>query len=494
MDEDQQEYIKKKAVAIYSRTLDQIKPDCLKMVYDSYCNYQFHLENESLVNPKNKKEDLKLYEKGFEGDKWFQKIQPILSQNSNPNGYKRMLSISPTIVNTNFIKDSEIPKKPTSQKLTKFTYKSQKIVPNSKTLALTKAAKLNFDKIGRQTFDFISEILEEVYTLHINDYSSEKANSIIHLDRFKIEYKPNDINKENPKIIGNVDLKTFSKRADILVNSRFNFIEKYIETMCKFLVALKKLVKKRKEKEFELNKTKQNNIGSEYNSRILLDSSPFFGEKFVKLKEEIIDGEKEIIKKDLNANKLKNILKIKATEISESKRKNEEELIKSKITKIIKKVNNEELIEEEKKEKKVIFDDNYEKEKYVNSKGSLKFGEDIHNINNKQKHGHTNSSHSKERSKEKRLKHDLLDKVKEKDKVKYNDTINNEKSKENRREHKKLKSEILEKKTTPVETETNQQQQQQQPDEEDVLVIIPKKKIDHLGLKLYIQESLLKNK
>jgi len=492
MDEDQQEYIKKKAVAIYSRTLDQIKPDCLKMVYDSYCNYQFHLENESLVNPKNKKEDLKLYEKGFEGDKWFQKIQPILSQNSNPSPRKRKLSISTTIVNTNFIKDSEIPKKPTSQKLTKFTFKSQKIIPDFKTLALTKAAKLDFDKIGRQTFDFISEILEEVYTLHINDYSSEKANSIIHLDRFKIEYKPNDINKENPKIIGNVDLKTFTKRADILVNSRFNFIEKYIETMCKFLVALKKLVKKRKEKEIEQNKTKQNNIVSEYNSRILQDS-PFFDEKFVKLKEEIIDGEKEIIKKDLNANKLKNILKIKATEISESKRKNELELIKSKITKIIKKLNNEELIEEDKKEKKVIFDNNNEKEKYVNSQGSFKFGEDIHNINNKQKHGHTNSSHSKERSKEKRLKNDLLDKVKEKDKVKYNDTIDNEKSKENRKEHKKLKSEILEKNITPEKTETNQQQQEQ-PDEEDVLVIIPKKKIDHLGLKLYIQESLSKNK
>jgi len=470
-EKEQQDYIKKKAVAIYSRTLDQIKPDCLKMVFDSFCNYQFHIDNEGTVNPRTKQLDSQFYEKGFEGDKWYQKIQPLL--NTNTQTSKRRLSISGLQIN--YIDVNEIPKKPEAKKLTNFSYKSLEINPNIVTMAMHKKATVDFSKVGLP-FVFIEEVFEEDSTLRIMDYTTDKEHSII-VDKFKIDYI-NDY--DEPKVRGLVDLKSFTKRAEMLVNTRFNFIEKYVETMCKFLVSLKKLVKKRKEKEAEQNKTKGTTLGGDYNTRIIAES-PFFDEKFVKVKEEIIDNEKKISKKDLNVLKLRDLIKIKETELEEQKTKSKYEKIKEKISNIIKRVNNEDILDEDRKEKKVIFDDNDDRVDKIYTNEPLKshsiFRESLTNnkkssektvrVNNKLSNNSVSSSGNNTLKK----RNDMNDK--------------NDMGKVDERQEEE------ENKVNEINNDSKNDQGQ---NDDDSLVIVPKKKIDHLGLKMYIQENLLKNK
>ena len=113
--------------------------------------------------------------------------------------------------------------------------------------------------------------------IKICDYNHD--NRLIFLDKYNIKFKEED---NDPIISGKIKLNSLEKRCDILVNSRYNFIEKTVITISKLIISMKKLAKIKKDKESKIISNKKFDINltpSSKNEQTCTNS-----EKFQKIK------------------------------------------------------------------------------------------------------------------------------------------------------------------------------------------------------------------
>ena len=182
-----------------------------------------------------------------------------------------------------FLIQEEIPKKIPFNNEFDFNFKSLKINSQSKILSI----------VNKSDYQKIIQKIDPKYVnyFNINDYNEENStnmikicdynhdNRLIFLDKYNIRFKEED---NDPIISGKINLNSLEKRCDILVNSRYNFIEKTAITISKLIISMKKLAKMKKEKESKiiLNKKSDNNINTGHK----IDNSVTNSDKFKKIK------------------------------------------------------------------------------------------------------------------------------------------------------------------------------------------------------------------
>lgn len=103
------------------------------------------------------------------------------------------------------------------------------------------------DQLDGKYVNFMNNDKNEEHSsnlIKICDYNHD--NRLIFLDKYNISFKDKD---NDPVISGKINVNTLEKRSDILVNSRYNFVEKTAITISKLIISMKKLAKIKKEKE-----------------------------------------------------------------------------------------------------------------------------------------------------------------------------------------------------------------------------------------------------
>jgi hypothetical protein len=129
-----------------------------------------------------------------------------------------------------------------------YNFKSTEKNSQSKILNLVNKPEhlKNADKLDQKFVNFLNDKSEENSNnlIKICDYNHD--NRLIFLDKYNISFREKD---NDPVISGKINMSTLEKRCDILVNSRYNFVEKTAITISKLIISMKKLAKLKKEKE-----------------------------------------------------------------------------------------------------------------------------------------------------------------------------------------------------------------------------------------------------
>lgn len=112
--------------------------------------------------------------------------------------------------------------------------------------------------------------------IKICDYNHD--NRLIFLDKYNISFREKD---NEPVISGKINMSTLEKRCDILVNSRYNFVEKTAITISKLIISMKKLAKLKKEKESRRVSEKKSDLNFAPNK---VDQNATNSDKFKKIK------------------------------------------------------------------------------------------------------------------------------------------------------------------------------------------------------------------
>lgn len=249
------------ALNTYTSTLEMSKPDYLRMVYDSYLEF----DNEELENYMNDKSNTKVldknkgfystfeqFSKGYENDKWNNLMIKIMTSLKGNDSQEATQRNTLEIKQLTFLQPEEIPLKPTVKRTNMFNFKSK----YTKIISFSTNSTIKEDKIKKHIKDtYINTETESV--LRLIDFHHD--NKIMFIDKYFIDFKDDE-----PMITGLNDFSSLEKRSDILVYSRFTFIEKIAITICKFIIALKKLYKFKKEKDKQ--KTLGNNTDLAMNS------------------------------------------------------------------------------------------------------------------------------------------------------------------------------------------------------------------------------------
>jgi hypothetical protein len=316
----------------YYKDLIASRHEFLQMIYDSYKCFDFDKLEKSKLNTfgnsrleglsllfkddsesKRYKKNLEEFLLGFETNKWKEEIYNINEKLENQIEAKS--GIKKTITSRNnldikqfeFLSFDKIPKRPVNKssfknKGSKLT-NDVKIEDNSmfifksnakKIISFSGAAAVNLDKL-KNTVSGVYLYQENKKKIKLIDPS--KNNKIIFLDQ--ISYK---VNNENFNLSDVVDYSSLEKRAELLAGSRFRFIEKVAIVVCKFVIAVKKIWKKKKESEKILHMQENNQVNQtvikakdgskrffESNDAILQSNSKAFKEsdKFKLIKEYI---------------------------------------------------------------------------------------------------------------------------------------------------------------------------------------------------------------
>lgn len=270
----------------YTNNLMNSRPDFLKMIYDSYSEFDFdeletaitaslsekNILNLSLSNKSEKKSSHKgfytnfeQFLKGYENEKWLNLMAKVL-KNVKLNNNQQSKDKPPEIRQLEFLKPEEIPKRPewkfaSNIKEANQVQNSLATGPNLPSMATFQPGlNFNFKSKDLKIISFAStsnlrpeklnNYIKDVYMSRGGDHviklvDSHKDNKIIFIE--KIDTDETDTGE--PVIDGVIDLKSLEKRAEVLVTSRLMFIEKVATTVCKFIISMKKLYKNKKEKE-----------------------------------------------------------------------------------------------------------------------------------------------------------------------------------------------------------------------------------------------------
>jgi hypothetical protein len=252
----------------YTHNLINFRPDFLKMIYDSYNQFDYeelthtinlnnnnhHLHKDPYSSESGQVSDKK-QQKGFytsieqfldgnELDKWREIIQKLISSQNKEIGRTRGRT-QVEIKHMSFMKLDEIPKIP-ERKFTEksdFNFKSK----NEKIISFSSSSSIIQEKVNPYVKEVFNNSGSEKIIKLTDTY---RDNKIVFLE--KIEIEENDTNLGNPlhcEIKSAIDLKSLESRSDILLAPRLQFIEKVATVVCKFLISLKKLYKIKKEKE-----------------------------------------------------------------------------------------------------------------------------------------------------------------------------------------------------------------------------------------------------
>lgn len=209
----------------YSRNVEMMRIDLMRMVYDTFIDY------ENIDKSNFRYSTLNEYYQGFENDKWYKHIDEFLHEfNNDENKQSRFLEIK----QNEYLSLDQIPKKP-ERKINQFNFKGDGI----RIISFSEVSNIKIEKLGQNK-------LAEIYkNKNINNVIQviDKNNNIVVLNKFFV-----DFDKEEPELFGNIDHYNLQKRADILVSSRFQILSKLSLTIGKFIVSLKKIHNKIKEK------------------------------------------------------------------------------------------------------------------------------------------------------------------------------------------------------------------------------------------------------
>ena len=291
------------AIRKYAQNLINIKPDFLRMVYDTYSGFDLEelerlisestnpdeeiINNKTIIagiipNDKNKKNkgffnSIEEFLKGFDYDKITRNIKSVLQKiNNNALNIVEDKTI-PEIKNLSFIKNEDLPKKPQKKFLNTFSPSTiqetvSSIQPKKTSKSLQgfyerkeseKEKLLNFNfKRNVQKFltftsvatiqqDRVSEYIDDIVVnknvaqvLKLVDYNTD--NRIVFIDKIATDEK--GVTNINP-VLKHVDLESLDDRAYIITHSRMNYISKTALIVNKFITSLKKICKNKKEKE-----------------------------------------------------------------------------------------------------------------------------------------------------------------------------------------------------------------------------------------------------
>jgi len=347
-----------------------------------------------------------------------------------------------------------------------YNFKSRDKNPESKILNLVlKPDHLKqADQLDNRYVNFINNDKNEEHSsnlIKICDYNHD--NRLIFLDKFNISFRDKD---NDPVISGKINMNTLEKRSDILVNSRYNFVEKTAITISKLIISMKKLAKLKKEK--ESRKTENKCDHSLLQNKV--DQAGTNSDKFKKIKgtyifiveRNYIDLDKSVYSntKNIDIDNFKNFLNKIKTEKREKEEKDSkmrEESLKMKLKTIKEKID----LEKKKEDENVVlfdFNQNSNKFKIIEIDDNNKLEEEhnsITNINNTQIDN-------------------LL--VNEDDNQPFAQKERNSSAHKNRNliNFQSQISEVLK-------------------DIKEEKTIVPKKKVNYVGLKMYLKE-VLKNK
>ncbi len=273
----------------YYKNLIASKHEFLQMIYDFYKSFDFEkLEKSKLISPTNNnlsllikddteskryRKNLEEFLQGYETDKWKEEInhlnEKLENQIENKSAIKKTSASRNNldIKQFDFLTFDKIPKRPVSKVSLKntalkftpgteskmeensmFTFKSNA----SKIVSFSGAAAVNIDKIKNAVSGlYIHQDIKQKIKL----IDTSKSNKIIFID--KISYK---VKNEDFSINQLVDWSSLEKRAELLAASRFRFIEKIAIVVCKFVIAVKKIWKKKKENEKVLLMQENNQV------------------------------------------------------------------------------------------------------------------------------------------------------------------------------------------------------------------------------------------
>ncbi len=249
----------------YYEKLTKSRPEFLQMVYDSYAAFDFQklsnykkqlndpISKQSIqvqreeADPKGVQRNMELFLKGLELEKWQKEIAnlniKIENRNIQNKGAVKRTSISLSnleIKQFDFLKPYMIPKTPPKKMSADnqtFNFKTK----GTKIISFAKSSLINQEKI-KNYINVIFNNGDDEKLLKLIDTS--KDNKIVFIEKISHKFENGDI-----FIDEEVDWASLERRAEILANSRFRFVEKVEILVCKFIISVKKLYKKKKERE-----------------------------------------------------------------------------------------------------------------------------------------------------------------------------------------------------------------------------------------------------
>ena len=266
------------ALKNYANSLESLRPDFIRMIYDSYSEFNYEeLENclEGNTNDKTEKSNLSTknlhsnnkltytktkgfyssqdqYLRGNEYEEWNQIINKILKSTEQESKMRTNLEIQ----QYDYLKPDQIPKKPekklllNNQKLYQnYNFKSNK--EGYKTISFSKTVNIKTEKLGKMVKDIVSHHERDDM---IKLVDTQKENRIVFIEKIEFNYLGNQT-----ILSENINIQSLEKRGELLTQSRYSFIQKISLIINKFIISLKKLYKKKKDKE-KLLINKQNNI------------------------------------------------------------------------------------------------------------------------------------------------------------------------------------------------------------------------------------------